>query len=121
MPEERRESACRVCPLGLAPPTMEQPQYNRFHRDKVECEFAPLYDAVERGTIIWAPFASELLTGKYNDGDPGNTRISMPDCAQLREQFENKVVRQLPGQGRSGRSWPAISFLLCRICYCRGA
>ena len=36
----------------LVPPTMEQPQYNMFHRDKVEVEFAPLYDEIGLGTTI---------------------------------------------------------------------
>src|SRR5471030_509245 len=47
--------------LRLVPPTMEQPQYNMFHRERVEKEFAPLYDAVGLGTTIWSPLASGLL------------------------------------------------------------
>lgn len=74
--------------LRLVPPTMEQPQYNMFHRDRVEKEFAPLYRTVGLGLTIWSPLASGLLTGKYNGGDPGDTRISLPDYAWLREQFE---------------------------------
>ena len=56
---------------GLETPTMEQPQYNMFTRDKVEREFAPLYGDIGLGTTIWSPLASGLLTGKYNDGHPG--------------------------------------------------
>src|SRR3954469_16776906 len=79
--------------LCLVPPTMEQPEYNMFHRHKVEVEFAPLYEEVGLGTTTWSPLASGLLTGKYNDGDPGNTRISLPDYAWLREQFETDEAR----------------------------
>lgn len=86
--------ACEVArALLLAPPTMEQPQYNMFHREKVEREFAPLYDSIGLGTTIWSPLASGLLTGKYNDGDPGGTRISLPAYGWLREQFENDEAR----------------------------
>jgi len=60
----------------LVPPTMEQPQYNMFHRDRVEREYAPLYDDPGLGTTIWSPLASGLLTGKYNDGIPENTRLA---------------------------------------------
>jgi aryl-alcohol dehydrogenase-like predicted oxidoreductase len=74
--------------LRLAPPTMEQPQYNMFHRERVEKEYAPLYRTVGLGLTIWSPLASGLLTGKYNGGDPGDTRISLPVYAWLREQFE---------------------------------
>ena len=80
--------------LLLAPPTMEQPQYNMFHRERVEKEFAPLYSRFGLGTTIWSPLASGLLTGKYNDGDPGGTRISLKDYAWLREQFETDEARK---------------------------
>ncbi|MGZ5003150.1 MAG: aldo/keto reductase, partial [Chthoniobacterales bacterium] len=73
--------------------TMEQPQYNMFHREKVEREFAPLYDTVGLGTTIWSPLASGLLTGKYNDGDPGGTRISLKNYEWLRDQFETAEAR----------------------------
>ena len=80
--------------LRLVPPTMEQPEYNLFRRDKVEIEFAPLYEKIGLGTTTWSPLASGLLTGKYNEGDPGGTRISLPNYAWLREQFENEEARQ---------------------------
>jgi voltage-dependent potassium channel beta subunit len=80
--------------LQLAPPTMEQPEYNMFRRDKVEKEFAPLYEDIGLGTTTWSPLASGLLTGKYNEGDPGGTRISLPSYAWLREQFETNEARQ---------------------------
>jgi voltage-dependent potassium channel beta subunit len=80
--------------LRLVPPTMEQPQYNMFHRERVEKEFAPLYKRLGLGTTIWSPLASGLLTGKYNSGDPGGTRISLKDYDWLREQFENEDARK---------------------------
>jgi aryl-alcohol dehydrogenase-like predicted oxidoreductase len=53
---------------NLTPPSMEQPQYNLFVREKVEREFLPLYELMGLGTTIWSPLYSGLLTGKYNDG-----------------------------------------------------
>ena len=79
--------------LRLVPPTMEQPQYNMFHRDRVEKEFAPLYETVGLGLTTWSPLASGLLTGKYNNGDPGGTRTSLKDYEWLREQFETAEAR----------------------------
>lgn len=79
--------------LRLVPPTMEQPQYNMFHRDRVEKEFAPLYETVGLGLTTWSPLASGLLTGKYNNGDPGGTRTSLKNYEWLREQFETAEVR----------------------------
>jgi len=80
--------------LRLVPPTMEQPQYNMFHRNRVEKEFAPLYKRFGLGLTIWSPLASGLLTGKYNDGDPGDTRISLNAYSWLREQFEANEGRR---------------------------
>jgi voltage-dependent potassium channel beta subunit len=62
---------------NLTPPSMEQPQYNMMVRDRVEKEYAPLYNELGYGTTIWSPLASGLLTGKYNDGIPGGTRAAL--------------------------------------------
>jgi voltage-dependent potassium channel beta subunit len=80
--------------LLLVAPTMEQPQYNMFHREKVECEFGPLYEKFGLGTTVWSPLASGLLTGKYNDGDPGKTRISIPMYSWLRDQFQTEEAQR---------------------------
>ena len=78
---------------GLTPPTMEQPQYNILVRDKVEGDYAPLYDTVGLGTTIWSPLASGLLTGKYNDGMPSDARAMLPGYEWLREMFESAEGR----------------------------
>ncbi|HUU98084.1 MAG TPA: aldo/keto reductase [Phycisphaerae bacterium] len=70
----------------LIPPTMEQPQYNMFHRDRVEKEYARLYTQYGLGTTIWSPLASGLLTGKYNDGVPEESRLALEDYKWLRDQ-----------------------------------
>ncbi|MHB8912927.1 MAG: aldo/keto reductase, partial [Lysobacter sp.] len=65
----------------LHAPTMEQPQYNLLHRERIELEYAPLYAELGLGTTIWSPLASGLLTGKYNDGVPEGTRLAREDAA----------------------------------------
>jgi voltage-dependent potassium channel beta subunit len=92
--EAIREANRIACELHLAPPTMEQPQYNMFHRENVEHTLAPLYREIGLGTTTWSPLASGLLTGKYNEGDPGDTRISLPSYSWLREQFESDETRR---------------------------
>src|SRR5438093_9574095 len=69
-----------------------------FERGKVERELLPLYEKVGLGTTVWSPLASGLLTGKYNDGDPGDTRISMPMYSWLREQFATDEARRRLGK-----------------------
>lgn len=69
----------------LIAPVMEQPQYNLLHRERVEVEYAPLYEAYGMGTTIWSPLASGLLSGKYNDGVPADSRLAQPGYEWLRE------------------------------------
>ncbi|HXR84742.1 MAG TPA: aldo/keto reductase [Hanamia sp.] len=71
----------------LIGPTMEQPQYNLFERYKVEKEFLPIYDFVGLGTTIWSPLASGLLTGKYNNGIPKNSRLALEDLSWLKDRL----------------------------------
>ncbi len=85
----------------LVPPTMEQPQYNMLHRTRVEQEYAPLYRDFGLGTTIWSPLASGLLTGKYNDGIPEDSRLALEDYdwlrdAVLREEWLDKVRALAP-------------------------
>ncbi|MGY6560687.1 MAG: potassium channel beta subunit family protein [Luteibaculaceae bacterium] len=71
---------------NLIGPVMEQPQYNMFHRAKVEVEFSQIYKTVGLGTTIWSPLASGLLSGKYNNGFPGDTRLNMKEVDWLKEK-----------------------------------
>lgn len=75
--------------LDMTPPTMEQPQYNMLHREKVEVEYLPLYTEIGLGTTVWSPLASGLLTGKYNKGFPIGTRASLTGYEWLRETMVN--------------------------------
>lgn len=89
---------------GLHPPTMEQPQYNLLHRERVEVEYAPLYREFGMGTTIWSPLASGVLTGKYARGVPKDSRLALPGYEWLRRRHESpegradmaRVARLLP-------------------------
>lgn len=69
---------------GLTPPAMEQPQYNMFEREKFEKEYDILYGELGYGTTIWSPLASGLLSGKYNEGIPADSRANLPGYEWLR-------------------------------------
>ncbi len=73
----------------LIPPLMEQPHYNMFFRDRVEKEYAHLYNEIGLGTTIFSPLASGMLTGKYNDGIPEGTRVSLEGYEWLKKRFES--------------------------------
>jgi voltage-dependent potassium channel beta subunit len=105
----------------LIPPLMEQPEYNMLHRARVEQEYARLYREIGLGTTVWSPLASGLLTGKYNDGIPSGTRVTMKGYEWLREQFENdeglqalEKVRQLTPLAESlGASMAQLAIAWC--------
>ena len=83
----------------LAKPVMEQPQYNMLHRERVEKEYARLYREIGLGTTVWSPLASGLLTGKYNEGIPADSRGALKGYEWLQERLTDagklKVVRAL--------------------------
>ncbi len=72
--------------LRLIGPVMEQPQYNMFHREKVEVDFNQIYKTVGLGTTIWSPLASGVLTNKYLNAFPKGTRLSMEGLDWLKER-----------------------------------
>ena len=71
----------------LHKPVMEQPQYNLFHRERVEREYARLYDDIGLGTTTWSPLASGLLTGKYAGGVPAQSRAALKGFEWLAERI----------------------------------
>ncbi len=79
---------------NLTPPTMEQPQYNMLHRERFEVEYKNLYSEIGLGTTIWSPLASGLLTGKYLDKIPDNTRINRPGMEWLKEEIVGDKAKQ---------------------------
>ncbi|MDX2161563.1 MAG: aldo/keto reductase [bacterium] len=109
----------------LIPPTMEQPQYNMFTRYRVETEYARLYhpDTVGLGTTIWSPLASGLLTGKYNDGIPDDSRINLPGYEWLKERLQDPVwqadMQKLPAlaqiAGDLGTTLPKLALAWCAM------
>ena len=77
----------------LIPPVMEQPEYHMFARQRVEKEYLPLFRSIGLGTTIWSPLASGLLTGKYNNGIPEGTRVSLDGYDWLKKWFESDEVK----------------------------
>jgi len=71
----------------LIPPLMEQPEYSMLHREKVEKEYLPLYKKIGLGTTIWSPLKSGVLTGKYNNGIPEKSRLSLESYEWLKNSI----------------------------------
>ena len=77
----------------LTPPSMEQPQYNMFEREKMEKEYTEIFQTEKMGTTIWSPLASGLLTGKYMKGMPSNTRTSLKNYKFIKDSFESEEYK----------------------------
>lgn len=74
--------------INATPPTMEQPEYNLFQRNRVEKEYAPLYEKQGLGLTTWSPLDSGILTGKYNKGIPENSRL------QQHQELRNRLTEE---------------------------
>jgi len=103
---------------SLIGPTMEQPQYNMLHRQKVEEDYKRIYETYGLGTTIWSPLMSGILTGKYNDGMPENTRISLEGYEWLKdvtlvEQNLEKVRKLTVFAKELGVSMPLMALAWC--------
>lgn len=62
--------------LNCIKPTMEQPKYNLFFRDHLEKDYLRLFEKYGMGTTTWSPLASGILSGKYNQGIPSESRLA---------------------------------------------
>ncbi|MEW6469515.1 MAG: aldo/keto reductase [Bacteroidota bacterium] len=102
----------------LIPPTMEQPEYNLFQREKMEKEYLHLFRYHGLGTTIWSPLASGLLTGKYNSKKPKDTRLFIEGLDWLKNRIlmEEKIgkVRQVTALAEKiGTSTTLLSLAWC--------
>jgi voltage-dependent potassium channel beta subunit len=104
--------------FNLIGPTMEQPQYNLFEREKVEKEYSRIYETVGLGTTIWSPLASGLLTGKYNNGIPEGSRLALEEMSWLKDKVladdKIKKVQEFSELAKeSGVSTASLSIAWC--------
>ena len=83
---------------NLHKPVMDQPQYNLVHRDRVESEYARLYDDIGLGLTTWSPLASGVLSGKYLNGIPEGSRAALPGYEWLRGQVSNPELNEKVGK-----------------------
>ncbi len=122
-PAERIAEAHRIAQENhLYAPSMEQPEYNLLHRERVEKEYAPLYRDFGMGTTIWSPLASGLLTGKYNEGVPDGARLAQPGYEWLRKAVLEqggerlaKVRRLAPIATELGASQAQLAIAWCLL------
>jgi voltage-dependent potassium channel beta subunit len=103
---------------NLIGPTMEQPQYNLFEREKMENEYQMVFKTVGLGTTIWSPMASGLLTGKYNNGIPEGSRLGLEGFDWLKDRWMmdekiNKVKQLAVYAEELGVTLPTLSIAWC--------
>lgn len=81
--------------LNLIPPVVEQPQYNMFHRKRVEEELTPVCREFGIGLTTWSPLYSGILTGKYNEGIPEGSRASYENLSWLRDRISKDKISKV--------------------------
>lgn len=104
----------------LHKPVMEQPQYNLLHRERVEREYARLYSELGLGTTTWSPLASGLLTGKYNDGVPADSRATLKGYEWIGERVRDaakiaKVRKLAPIADELGCTLAQLALAWCLV------
>lgn len=105
----------------LIPPLMDQPEYNMFTRERVEKEYLPLYKEIGLGTTIFSPLLSGILSGKYNQGIPKDTRVTLSGYEWLKKELESdemqrnieKVKKLTPIAKELGCSMPQMAIAWC--------
>lgn len=103
---------------NLIPPAMEQPQYNMFHRHRVEVEYAKLYKDFGMGTTIWSPLYSGVLSGKYNKGMPKEeTRLKETKMDFLKHHLSEENLKKTKGLAKIaeqlGATLPQMAIAWC--------
>lgn len=80
---------------NMTPPSVEQPQYNMFFRQKVEVEYHKLYSTTGLGTTVFSPLASGILTDKYVRDPEAKARINRPGLEWLKKTMHegNKLEK----------------------------
>ena len=79
--------------INAIPPTMEQPEYSLFHRERVEQEYLPLTEKKGLGVTTWSPLDNGILTGKYNNGIPPGSRLE--SHSELRSRLTPEKINQV--------------------------
>lgn len=74
----------------LHAPVMEQPEYNLLKRERFEREYARLFKDYGYGSTTWSPLASGLLTGKYQNGIPKDSRPMLKGYSWLSKRMTQK-------------------------------
>lgn len=88
--------------LGLMPPIAEQCKHHMFHREQPEKEYAPLYKNYGIGTTTYSSLAGGLLTGKYNDSIPPDSRLgTLDDFKGLADSLKESTGQEMISKIRS--------------------
>jgi voltage-dependent potassium channel beta subunit len=104
---------------SLVAPIVEQPQYNMFERSKVEQDYLPLYRTFGLGTTVWSPLASGVLTGKYLDRLPDDSRMNMKNMGWLKDRvMADKVKLEKVKELHKLSQELGISLVSMALCWC---
>jgi voltage-dependent potassium channel beta subunit len=81
--------------FNLIPPIVEQPQYNMFHRKRVEDELTPVCKEFGIGLTTFSPLYHGILSGKYNNGIPEGSRASLENMSWIRNRITEEKIQKV--------------------------
>ncbi|MBD0256401.1 MAG: aldo/keto reductase [Cytophagales bacterium] len=116
--QQIREAHAIARSCHLVPPSVEQPQYNMFTRQKVEDEFESLYGEIGLGITSWAPLYAGILTGKYNPGSYAATaRLNAANVDSLNDESGGGMLQKVEAirliAGELGTTTPRLAIAWC--------
>ena len=108
--------------LGLIRPIVEQCQYNMLFRESMENEYRDLFKRYKMGTTIWSPLNSGILTGKYIDGFPDDSRSNLKNdnafaafgyYKKNKTEIDNKLKKLKNIADKNGCSLATLAIAWC--------
>jgi len=93
-PATRIQEAYEICDrYGWHLPQVEQPSYSMLNRERVENEIMPVTNPRGIGIVNFSPLAQGMLTGKYDNGIPEDSRFALLDWAKKRFFNDDNVAK----------------------------
>lgn len=91
--EQIRETHDLCERYGLYPPQVEQPHYSMLRRETVEGKILPVAEPRGMGLVVFSPLAMGMLTGKYDNGIPEDSRFGREEWAAERFMNDENAAR----------------------------
>jgi aryl-alcohol dehydrogenase-like predicted oxidoreductase len=88
------QAALAAGSAGSGSPVAVQAEYSLVQR-RIESELLPAAAHLGLGVIAWSPLGRGVLTGKYRNGTPADSRAASPHLAAFVEPYLDRTARRI--------------------------